>query len=639
VTTAVTKGALELLRREAIALLRREMTRLASSLSMTDAAAPAPVGLYEKLGTPAPAGEPWRKFVQSMVARLPDNKSDDAYRRPSELEADFAFLASTLEEAGASAIVRDQVTPLRGLITSYGFHGAALDLRQNSAFHDRAVQQLMQAAGVDGSQYLEWPQDRRRAWLDNELQSPRPFSVPSTPLSPEADASVSLLRLLRDWIAEHGPQGIGSFIVSMTHSASDLLTVHLLAREAGLLHGSPGELVSELAVVPLFETVEDLEQSPRILTDYLAHPLTKRTLRYLQERDGRSRPIQEVMIGYSDSNKDGGILASQWHLYQAQIRLAAVAREADVEIRFFHGRGGTIGRGAGPMNAFLAALPDGTLEGSIRITEQGEVIAQKYANKLTAVNHLERALAGATRRTLLHGKIDETVPDGATELMEKAVAISRTVYRTLVETPGFVEFFSQATPIDAIECSHIGSRPSRRTGSRTIGDLRAIPWVFSWSQARYNLPGWYGLGSAIAQTCGSDSRCWDLLSDAVHDWPFLANLLHNAEFSVAAADERLMREYAALVEDGALRERILKLILDEYWRTRDVLEKLFRRERSEKRPRLMKAVGIRRHALLRLHREQITLLRAWRGSGQSEEILPSLLVTVNAIAAGLKTTG
>jgi phosphoenolpyruvate carboxylase len=345
------------------------------------------------------------------------------------------------------------------------------------------------------------------------------------------------------------------------------------------------------------------------------------------------------MIGYSDSNKDGGILASQWHLYQAQIRLAAVAREADVEIRFFHGRGGTIGRGAGPMNAFLAALPDGTLEGSIRITEQGEVIAQKYANKLTAVNHLERALAGATRRTLLHGKIDETVPDGATELMEKAVAISRTVYRTLVETPGFVEFFSQATPIDAIECSHIGSRPSRRTGSRTIGDLRAIPWVFSWSQARYNLPGWYGLGSAIAQTCGSDSRCWDLLSDAVHDWPFLANLLHNAEFSVAAADERLMREYAALVEDGALRERILKLILDEYWRTRDVLEKLFRRERSEKRPRLMKAVGIRRHALLRLHREQITLLRAWRGSGQSEEILPSLLVTVNAIAAGLKTTG
>jgi phosphoenolpyruvate carboxylase len=423
------------------------------------------------------------------------------------------------------------------------------------------------------------------------------------------------------------------------------LTVHLLAREAGLLHGVPGELASELAVVPLFETVEDLEQSPRILAEYLAHPLVRRTLNHLKERDGRIKPFQEVMIGYSDSNKDGGILASQWHLHQAQIKLAAVARDAGVEICFFHGRGGTIGRGAGPMNAFLAALPDGTLEGSIRITEQGEVIAQKYANRLTAVNHLERTLAGVTRRTLLHRQVDEVDPEAASELMGAAVAASRRVYRELIETPGFVEFFSQATPIDAIECSHIGSRPSRRTGRRTIGDLRAIPWVFSWSQARYNLPGWYGLGSAISEVCGSDAQRWEMLSLAVNDWPFLANLLHNAEFSVMAADERLMREYASLVEDADLRQRFLTPILAEYWRTREVIEKLFRRDRAEKRPRLMKAVGVRRHALLRLHREQIALLGAWRRAVRSESteaadhILSQLLVTVNAIAGGLKTTG
>jgi phosphoenolpyruvate carboxylase len=229
--------------------------------------------------------------------------------------------------------------------------------------------------------------------------------------------------------------------------------------------------------------------------------------------------------------------------------------------------------------------------------------------------------------------------------MGAAVAASRRVYRELIETPGFVEFFSQATPIDAIECSHIGSRPSRRTGRRTIGDLRAIPWVFSWSQARYNLPGWYGLGSAISEVCGSDAQRWEMLSLAVNDWPFLANLLHNAEFSVMAADERLMREYASLVEDADLRQRFLTPILAEYWRTREVIEKLFRRDRAEKRPRLMKAVGVRRHALLRLHREQIALLGAWRRAVRSESteaadhILSQLLVTVNAIAGGLKTTG
>ncbi len=648
VTTAVTKSALESLRREAVGVLRERLDALASSLSMSDFVTPAPARLYHRLGYEAnsvPAGEPWRKFVHKMRDKLPGSEAGSVYSRADDLQKDFAFLAKMLDEAGGRAIVRDQVTPVGWPAASYGIHGAALDIRQDSAFHNRAVQQLMTMAGQDSSDYLKWSEEQRRKWLDSELESPRPFAVSTAPLPTEAEASVSLMRLLREWTAEHGHQGIGSFIVSMTHSASDLLTVHLLAREAGLLHGQPGALRGELAVTPLFETVEDLEESPRILAEYLAHPLVQRTLKFLQERDGRSRPLQEVMVGYSDSNKDGGILASQWHLRRGQMALARVAEEAGVEIRFFHGRGGTIGRGAGPMNAFLAALPAGTLQGAIRITEQGEVIAQKYANRQTAASHIERTLSGVTGTTLLSRNAKETVPAAAEALLESAVATSRVVYRELIETPGFVEFFSQATPIDAIECSHIGSRPARRTGRRTVEDLRAIPWVFSWSQSRFNLPGWYGLGSAFQQACAENPQSWDVLSAEVKRWPFFANLLHNAEFSVAAADEGLMKEYADLVEDPQLRSRILNMILSEYARTREVLQRLFRDTRAEKRPRLTKAVDVRKHALLRLHREQIALLSEWRATlrgerpEEADRILPALLVTVNAIAGGLKTTG
>jgi phosphoenolpyruvate carboxylase len=351
------------------------------------------------------------------------------------------------------------------------------------------------------------------------------------------------------------------------------------------------------------------------------------------------------MIGYSDSNKDGGILASHWYLRKAQIRMAAAAREAGVELRFFHGRGGTIGRGAGPTHVFLQSLAPGALQGEIRVTEQGEVIAQKYANRLTAATHLERLLAGVTRWTLAREREPERVPEGAEELLETAALASRQAYRKLIETEGFVEFFSQATPIDAIECSHIGSRPARRTGRRTIDDLRSIPWVFSWSQARFNVPGWYGVGSAFEQVRGLGRQAWDSLAGAAREWPFLSYLLHNVEFGVVAADPGLMAEYASLVEDSELRGRVLGLILEEYERTRDALDELFGGARERRRPRLLQAIAIRRHALDRLHHEQIGLLRAWRaavkdeGGGGSEHLLSSLLVTVNAIAGGLKTTG
>jgi phosphoenolpyruvate carboxylase len=662
VTTAITRHALEAARAEALGAIRRQLEALAGSLSLSDSIEAAPASLYERIASYSAmlgeraghmlrqyAGEPWRQWVRLMLARVPEagvaSLVECRYRRPEELREDLRFLSGLLHQAGADAIARAEVAPAERLAAVYGFHGAALDIRQNSAFHNVALGQLLTIAGVGGEDYAGWSERRKRELIDRELDSPRPFAVSSAALPPEADASVGVLRLVREWSGEHGYGGIGSFIVSMTHEASDLLHVYLLAREAGLVRGAPGGLVCEIPITPLFETIEDLENSGRVLADFLAHPMTIRTLRRLQERENLARPLQEVMIGYSDSNKDGGILASHWFLRKAQIRLAEVAREAGVELRFFHGRGGTIGRGAGPTHVFLESLAAGALQGEIRVTEQGEVIAQKYANRLTAATHLERLLAGVTRWTLAREREPERIPETVEDLLDSAAAVSRRAYRELIEREGFVEFFSQATPIDAIERSHIGSRPSRRTGRRTIDDLRSIPWVFSWSQARFNVPAWYGVGSAFGQVRERGGKAWQSLAKAAREWPFLSYLLHNVEFGVVAADPGIMAEYAGLVENAALREQMMGLILEEYERTRNVLEELFGGDRQAQRPRLRQAVEIRRHALIRLHREQIALLRAWREAVKEErteqaaDLLTALLVTVNAIAGGLKTTG
>ncbi len=658
VTTETTRYALEALRAEALAVLRQRLYGLAASLSLSASMQPAPAELYERIASYAAqtgrgfeqyAGEPWRQWVHLLLARMPEPREarpeESRYRRAEELEEDLRFLAGTLRRVGAESIALDEVAPVERLTAMYGFHGAALDLRQHSAVHNAAVSQLLSVAGMDGAGYLRWDERRKRELIDRELNSPRPFAVASATLPPEAAAAVGPLRLVREWSERHGYGGIGSFIVSMTHEASDLLHVFLLAREAGLVRGAPGGLVCEMPVTPLFETVEDLENSGRVLADFLAHPMTMRTLRFLQEREKRRRPVQEVMLGYSDSNKDGGILASHWYLRKAQERLAEAARAAGVDLRFFHGRGGTIGRGAGPTHVFLESLAPGTLHGEMRVTEQGEVIAQKYANKLTATMHLERLLAGVTRWTLVQERAPERGPAALEELFAAAALTSRRVYRELIETEGFVDFFSQATPIDAIEASHIGSRPARRGGRRSLEDLRAIPWVFSWSQARFNLPAWYGVGSAFERLRERGPAVWQSLAAAAREWPFLSYLLHNVEFGVVAADTGIMQEYAGLVEDADLRARVMRPILAEYERTRNLLDELFGGNRPRRRPRLLKAVDIRRHALIRLHREQIALLRAWRQAlreeraEDAEEILSSLLVTVNAIAGGLKTTG
>ena len=372
---------------------------------------------------------------------------------------------------------------------------------------------------------------------------------------------------------------------------------------------------------------------------FLAHPVTQRSLRM-----GGALPVQQIMIVYSDSNTESGRLASQWAVHRAQAALVAAGREAGVRIRFFHGRGGTISRGAGPTHRFLDALPSGTVNGDLRLTEQGETIAQKYANGPTANFNLELLLAGTAATTLrpagppLSASLEASV--------NRLVATSREVYEGLLREGEFMEFYSQATPIDALEQSSIGSRPSRRTGPRTLADLRAIPWVFSWNQARFYLPGWYGVGSALARLRDEDGAGFaELRSTLDGGWPFFRYVLMNVETNLASADREIMSQYAALVGNERVRASFLGRIMEEFDRTRAMLAECFGRKSMARRPRAAKTLALRAHALRVLHHQQIGLLERWRGlqhAGDNEaakRMLPELLLSINAIASGLRTTG
>jgi len=665
VTAEVTAETLESLRANAFVILHRQLTGLAEHLPLSEWIQPAPKSLQDlrdrsvsALGDAAPSilqrhpGEPWRQVVELMAARLPVEVGPDSshrvrtgtgfYQAPAELESDLKTLESSLVEAGAGRLAEHDVTPVRRVLGTVGFHLAILDLRQNSAFHDRALRQLLCAAGIDASQWEDWTEAERLRLLEREIRSPRPFLHPSVSAGPEADAVVGTYRVLAEHLRVHGADGLGALIVSMTRRLSDLLAVYVLAREAGLLRLYPEGMVCLLPVVPLLETVEDLERGPEILRAFLEFPVTRTSLGFHARRAGRpDRPRQQVMVGYSDSNKDAGIVASQWALQRAQARLARVGEQAGVEVQFFHGRGGTISRGAGPTHRFLEALPPGSLGGAIRLTEQGESIAQKYGNPGTARYNLELLLAGVTATSWRHRR-RPAFPETLIPLMDKLAAASSHEYRSLLETDGFLTFHRQATPLDVLENTRIGSRPSRRTGKASLTDLRAIPWVFSWTQSRFYLTGWYGSGSALSVL--SDAE-WSLLREQLPKVPFLRYLVTNIETSLASSDLEVMREYAGLVGDAELRGRVWSRIEAEWQRTQQGLNRLLGTDFARHRPRLGRTLALRAAPLKVLHRQQITLLRRWRSlleSGDTEgasACLPELLLTVNAIASGLRTTG
>jgi phosphoenolpyruvate carboxylase len=662
VTAEITADTLRELRSEALGLLHDRLTNVAARLSLSELLQAPPASLVDyvaklsrQLGERGEQAirrnpqEPWRQLTNLIVAQLPASRPDDgaaaarSYDSPAALLADLAFLRESLLKVGATRLARTELEPVMRIVQTFGFHLAALDVRENSRMHDTAISQLLEAAALPDTQFDNWDEAQRREFLDRELLSPRPFAPAGASLPPEAERVRSCYRVLAAHLEANGPGGVGSLIVSMTRSVSDLLAVYLLAREAGLAIGTPSGLVCQLPVVPLFETLSDLSRSAAVLDEFLAHPFTRRSLEHQRAVQGSATPVQQVMIGYSDSNKDGGIFASHWRLYRAQEELAEVGRKHGVSIRFFHGRGGTISRGAGPTHRFLSALPPSARSGDFRITEQGETIAQKYANHITAVHNLELLLAGVTG-TSIGPRAREEAPHELRPVMDRLTESSRSAYEALLQTDGFLTFFRQATPIDVIESSRIGSRPSRRSGQPSLADLRAIPWVFSWSQARFYLPSWYAVGSALEELMTRDAPAFDALCRHASTWPPLRYLLVNVSTSVLQADLALMREYAQLVDDVDVRERVLGAIEAEFDRTRRMIEKVFGADLLAKRPRLARVLQLRQPGLELLHRRQIELLRRWRADERSEDAASDptfiqLLVTVNAIASGLRTTG
>jgi phosphoenolpyruvate carboxylase len=501
---------------------------------------------------------------------------------------------------------------------------------------------------VPDAKFSEWSEERRVEFLTTELRGPRPFHFSDSRIGPEADAVLDCYRVLRRHLNEYGCEGIGALIVSMTRSLSDLLAVYVLAREAGLTRWENDHLVCDLPVVPLFETQDDLERSAGLMREFLAHPVTlpslrhQQTLRRSMAARTAARPVQQVMIGYSDSNKDCGILSSQWALYKAQRELTQTGNDAGVQIRFFHGRGGTISRGAGPTHRFLDALPAGTIQGDFRLTEQGETIAQKYANLPTAAFNLELMLAGVAAVSIEQATGCYQQRPASDDIWELLARESTGEYSAFVHADGFSDFYSHATPIDALEVTRIGSRPARRTGRRTLADLRAIPWVFSWNQSRYYLPGWYGVGSGLEALAKNHPEAFAEIREHPRARPLLYYVLTNVETNLASADLGIMAAYADLVPDRALRDAFFTRIATEFERTRAMLDDLFQGKVEKRRPRMLNTLQRRAQALGVLHRRQIALLRAWRAATSPEEsaaLLPRVLLSINAIASGLRTTG
>ena len=666
VTADVTQHTLLELRRHALQLHARELEAMAVTLSFSDTRNAVPDRLRRKiksmgelLGENAAQplarnpNEPWRQLVNLMRLRIPLdgygelNEKPYSYQRSTELSDDLVLLLETLYEIGAPSVAQAFIEPALRKVQTFGFHLAALDIRQNSAFHDRAVTQLLQAAALPHNDlpdpdYSQWSEKQRLAFLERELQSARPFTQGGASLPAEAQAVLDCYRVVHRFIQRYGTTGLGSLIISMTRSVSDLLTVYLLGRETGLVFWGEGGLVSQLPVVPLFETIDDLRGSPAILDQFLRHPITQRSLTYQQRQQQEDEPVQQVMVGYSDSNKDGGILASLWHVNRGQRTLTQVGEQHRVRIRYFHGRGGTVSRGGGPTHRFLESLPHQSLQGDLRLTEQGETIAQKYANLITSTYHLELLLAGTAKSTIRqHGTPTHDHP--LDSIMDHLAEQSSQYYGALLRSEGFMDFYAQATPIDVIEASRIGSRPARRTGQRTLADLRAIPWVFSWSQARFFLSAWYGVGTALSRLQSERSDDFALLCEQAISYAPLRYILTNASSAVLMTDEAIMHQYASLVEDTELRDRFMKQVLDELAQARQVIEIIYGTSIEERRPRIAKMLAMRQAKLAALHRHQIAQMQNWRAhqaSGEkAEALLLDLLLTVNAISGGIRATG
>lgn len=662
VTPEVTIETVRLMRSAMLRYLIGGIDRLITDLSQSvqqvhvDAAIIDRIADYRELMPDAAATlnphyrcEPYRQLCHFIQARLhntlnytlnhtprwgadpPPPRLPTVYYHSRELLADLDLIDASLRNHGGALIADGLLRDVRTNVAVCRLHTATLDVRQHASRHTAALSEILAAAGVVAN-YEALDEAERVAVLSTEIRRPRPLTpIRLSHFSPATAETVQTFRVMAAISEQLDPEIFQTYIISTTSQVSDLLAVLLFCRDAGLYQ--PGQH-SQLNIVPLFETGDDLQRAPVLLNELLQLPVYRE---HLVLRDN----LQEVMLGYSDSNKEGGFVAANWALYRAQVELTAVTERHGARLRLFHGRGGAVGRGGGPAGQAILAQPPGTLHGQIKVTDQGEMISDRYLDPRTAHRHLEQVV-NAVLRAGFPGMARQPEPEWLAA-MEQMATTARTVYRRLVyEDPDFLTYFRSATPVAEFNRLRIGSRPVSRRQSDRIEDLRAIPWVFSWMQSRHTIPGWFGLGSALAQFAEADPNHLHLLRAMYRHWPFFTTLLDNAQMIMLKADMGIARRYAELVTDQAIAERIFQQIEAEFHRTgRMICQITEYNDLLDNQPVLQRAIRQRNPYIDPLSYVQIELLRRLRAAppeaqGDLETVL---LMSINGIAAGLKNTG
>lgn len=626
VTPDTTREALDYMRDQARAAYREEVDyirdRLTQSLGEISASPDLMAALdRQNVFTGRYPGEVYRYFLSDVSQRL----ADDGYKHGGDLLADLQMIVDSLRANRAIYAAEGTLKRLMLKVRLFGMHLAPLEIREDARLHRSALAELFKHYGM-ADDYEALPEEQKQELLTAEIDNRRPLFPVNPGFSETTTRIIGTWRMVADIHREHSPRAIDTFIASMSQNASDVLAMLMLATEVGVQR--------DISIVPLFETVEDLQHAPAVMTTLFQNPAYAA---YLKARGS----VQQIMIGYSDSNKDGGYIASNWNLYQAQHALAKLCGEHNVRLELFHGRGGSIGRGGGPTNRAILAQPPGSMQGPIKITEQGEVIAYRYGNPDIAYRHLQQVLSAAL---LAMGKPGQEAKPGWLSVMDTLSESSRVYYRNFVyETPGFLSYWQEGTPINELAQLPIGSRPAKRSKGG-FESIRAIPWVFSWMQSRAIIPSWYGVGHAFEEFCLADSGGLDTLRTMYAEWPFFTALIDNVQLDVAKADMGIARLYSGLVSDVELRATIFAQIEEEHARAyRWICEITGQAALLDKSPLMQRSIESRNPYVDPLNFIQVALLDELRRSNPelptSAEVLQAVLATVNGIAAGMKTTG
>jgi phosphoenolpyruvate carboxylase len=650
VTADVLRQALLLQSKHALGFFLEELHCLGGELSLDSHYVSVSEQVQElaKLSpdaSPHREGEPYRRAITGIYARLAATAQTlghgdvarhavgeaPAYLSVEEFAGNLSILHRSLATNGSASLARGRLRRLRRAVDVFGFHLASIDLRQNADVHERVAAELFERA-APGTGYTALSEEARTALLLEELRTPRPLTSPYLDYSPETASELAIVQEAAKAHQRYGRAAVPNYVISKASDPSDVLEVALLLKEAGLLRPREGEM--GVNIVPLFETIADLRNCSRVMDALFSLP---DYLRLLRSRGG----AQEVMLGYSDSNKDGGFLTSGWELYKAEIEVIEVFKRHGVGLRLFHGRGGSVGRGGGPSYQAILAQPGGAVQGAIRITEQGEVIAGKYSNPDLGRRNLEILAAATLETSLLHS--GQSAPrEEYLAAMEELSESAFKAYRGLVyETEGFERYFWESTVIGEIAKLNIGSRPASRTNSRRIEDLRAIPWVFGWAQCRLMLPGWYGFGSAVnAWLEKRPDTGLALLQEMYREWPFFQALLSNMDMVLAKSNIAIASRYAQLVEDEDLRKAIFPRIRREWEDTIGrVLSIMDQQALLDNNPLLARSIRNRFPYLDPLNHLQVELLKRHRSGDADEQVVQGLHLSINGIAAGLRNSG